>query len=52
MLKIKAIKDKKLAQVTMQSDPCKYAGQEGAYDCTYDCKTSGEPRYYKTWKYQ
>ena len=51
MLKIKAIKDKKLAQVTMQSDPCKYAGREGAYDCTYDCKTSGKPRYYKTWKY-
>lgn len=51
MLKIKTIKDKNIAQVKMQSDPCKYAGQEGAYDCTYDCTVSGKPRYYKTWKY-
>ena len=48
MLKIKKIKNKEIAKVMSQVDtqPCKYAGHQGAYDCLYDCTTSGKPRYY------
>lgn len=46
MLKFKKIKDKTVAQVKAQDDPCKYAGHKGAYDCLYDCKT-GE-RWYQS----
>lgn len=48
MLKFKKIEDKTLAQVKAQdSQPCKYAGVKGAYDCLYDCKTTSH-RYYKS----
>lgn len=55
MLKIKKIKDASVAMVMAQADsqPCKYAGVTGAYDCLYDCKTSStQPyRYYKSKDY-
>ena len=54
MLKIKKIKDASVAMVMAQdSQPCKYAGVAGAYNCLYDCKvTSTQPyRYYKSKEY-
>lgn len=55
MLKIKKIKDASVAMVMAQADsqPCKYAGVTGAYNCLYDCKvTSSQPyRYYKSKEY-
>lgn len=47
-MKFKKIKNKEVAKVMAQKDtqPCKYAGHSGAYDCLYDCHTAGKPRYY------
>lgn len=42
MLKIKKIKDKSIAQVKVQADPCKVDGVVGKYDCLFDC-TAGPP---------
>lgn len=49
MLKFKKIKDKAIAQVKAQGDsqPCQYAGEKGAYNCLYDCKTT-EHRYHNS----
>ena len=51
MLKIRKIKDKEIAEVKAQADPCKYAGQRGAYDCLYDCTAKSKPRYYMSTDY-
>lgn len=50
MLKFKKISNKETAKVMSQVDtqPCKYAGERGAYNCLYDCTTAGKPRYYKS----
>lgn len=50
MLEFKKIKNREMAKVMLQvnAQPCKHAGDQGAYDCLYDCTTSGKPRYYKS----
>lgn len=53
MLTFKKIEDKSVAKVMNEraGDPCKYAGQRGAYDCLYDCTAKNKPRYYESTAY-
>lgn len=46
MMRIKKIKEKEIAMVRAQADPCKYAGHQGAWDCLYDCTSNSQPRWY------